>query len=222
MRRLELIALRSRDLNWERLGELLPQTLEALGLSHDAAATDGSIKVQDHGDEGRVIFFDDAALARRAALALARRGGADVVLFEVIATSGGKRFRFRTAAFRANAAGELRDAEGKELDLEDDEQQWGGGELEERAVRVLEEFARLDGGAERSLELGYRRRPAARPSTPRIAMLLATLRKAKAHQAVGQPGGRIELRIELAAGGKQTSSCSASEHEELERLLGRG
>jgi hypothetical protein len=222
MRRLELIGLRATELSWDRLVGVLPSAFEALGLVHDDAASDGQVTLRDHGGGGCVLLLDDAALARRTALALATRGGVPVELFEVIATSGGKRFRFRTAAFKATPAGELRAAEGKELDLEDAAQTWGGGELDKQAGRVLEEFALLPGGAERTLRMGYRRRPAGRPSTPRVATLLASLQKAKSHQALPQPGGRFELRIELAAGGKQTSYCSAAEHDELQRLLGGG
>jgi hypothetical protein len=222
MRRLELIGLRATELSWDRLVGVLPSALEALGLAHDDAATDGQITLRDHGGAGCVLLLDDAALARRTALALATRAAVAVELFEVIATSGGKRFRFRTAAFKATPAGELRAAEGKELDFEDAAQTWGGGELDKQAGRVLEEFALLQGGAERTLRMGYRSRPAGRPSTPRVATLLASLQKAKSHQALPQPGGRFELRIELAAGGKQTSYCSAAEHDELQRLLGGG
>jgi hypothetical protein len=220
MHRIELCALRSIDISWERLVAVLPQALEALGLAHDEAATDGEVTLQDRGGEGRLVVFMNAALARRAALAVATRAGAPVALFEVIGTSGGKRVRFRTAAFKATAAGELRDAEGKELDLEDPAQTWGGGDLSKQAQRVLEEFAVLVGGAARTVRLGYRKRPAARPSTPRVATLLASLMKAKSHQGVPQAGGRVELRIELAAGGKQTSYCSAAEYEELQKLIG--
>ena len=219
MRRIELIALRSTALRWQRLGEVLPPTLETLGLAHDDAESDGRITLHDHGERGCVALFDHAKLARRAALLLATRAGVAIDVFEVIGTSGGKRNRFRTEAFRATAQGELRPAEGQELDLEDPDQQWGGGDLQAQTTRVLGEFARLEGGAERTLGIGYRKKPAPRPSTPRVATLLASLQKAKSHQAHPQPGGRVELRIELAAGGRQTSFCSSAEHEELERLL---
>lgn len=221
MRRLELIALRSHDLGWEQLSALLPPTLEALGLIHDEAGTDGFITIRDLGGGGRLVTLDDVALARRAALALATRSGKPFPLYEVIGTSGGKRNRFRTTAFVATPAGELKPAEGQELDLEDEEQRWGGGTLEEQTRRVLEAFALLDGGAERMLKLGYKRKPKGRPSTARVAALLASLQKAASHEAVPHPGGRVELRITLAAGGKQTSFCSVSEHDELERLLGK-
>ena len=219
MRRIELVALRSTDLRWQRLGEVLPPTLDTLGLAHDDGATDGSLTLLDHGESGCVVMFDHAKLARRAALLLATRAGVSVDLFEVIGTSGGKRNRFRTEALRATPGGELRPAEGQELDLEDPDQHWGGGDLEAQATRVLGDFAMLLGGAERKLSMGYRRKPMPRPSTPRVATLLASLQKAKSHEAQPQDGGRVELRIELAAGGRQTSFCSAAEHEELERLL---
>jgi hypothetical protein len=221
MRRLELIALRSAALRWSQLTEALPRTLETLGLVHDEAATDGEITVLDHGEEGCVLLLDDCALARRAALSLATRSQAAVDVFEVIATSGGKHHRFRTAAFKATAKGELKDAEGEELDLEDHEQTWGGGDLAQQARRVLDLFARLDFGATRTLQMGFRRRPKGRPSTPRVATLLASLQKARSHEVHPLPDGRVELRVELAAGGKQTSFCTKAEHEELERLLGK-
>lgn len=220
MRRIELVALRSPALRWQRLGEVLPAALETLGLAHDDGGADGTISLRDHGERGCVALFDHARLARRAALQLATRAGVAIDLFEVIGTSGGKRNRFRTEAFRATPQGELRPAEGQELDLEDPEQQWGGGDLAMQATVVLREFARLEGGAERTLEMGYRRKPQPRPSTPRVGTLLASLQKAKSHEALPQPGGRVELRIELAAGGRQISYCSTAEHEELERLLG--
>ena len=219
MRRVEAIALRSRTVNWERLVKALPAALEAIGLVHDDAATDGQLTVYDHGEGGCVVLLDRAALARRAALALSTRTSAPVEVFEVIATSGGKRFRFRTAAFRATAAGELKDAEGPELPLEEPEETWGGGDLEAQAARVLQAYAGLEGGAVNTHHMGYRKRPKGRPSTPRIATLLASLQKAKSHQAVPTDAGRVELRIELAAGGKQISFCSAAELEELEKLL---
>ena len=157
MRRIELVALRSNALRWQRLGEVLPPTLETLGLAHDDGESDGKLTLQDHGERGCVVLFDHARRGRRAALLLATRAGVTVEVFEVIGTSGGKRNRFRTEAFRATAQGELKPAEGQELDLEDPEQQWGGGDLEAQATRVLHEFARLEGGAERTLPMGYKR-----------------------------------------------------------------
>ncbi len=219
MRRIELIALRPAALTWERLVQLLPPALEAAGLSHDEGGRDGEITVQDNG-EACLVILDSAALAPRVALSLARRASTAIDLFQVVGTRGEKRSRFRTTAWRATADGELRDAEGKELDLEDPDQSWGGGDLEEQARRVLDEFAQLDLFAGRTMVLGYRRHAGARPSSPRVATLLATLQKAKSHQAVTLPDSRVELRICLSAGGTQTSYCSAAELEELERLLG--
>jgi hypothetical protein len=220
MRRIERIALHSKDLRWEPLGKVLPAALEALGLVADDDATDGEITLRDRGDDGCIIQMGHTALARRAALAIATRAGVTLMIYEVVGSAGEKRNRFRTQAQKATAKGELRPAEGKELDLEDEGQKWGGGSLADQAERVLEEFGQLEGGQVRALSLGYKKRPAGRPSTPRVGTLLASLQKAKHHEAVPQPGGRVELRIELAAGGKQTSYCSAAEHEELERLLG--
>jgi len=160
------------------------------------------------------------ALARRAARAVATRLQVAVSLFEVVGSRGSKRFRFRTAAWKAACDGELSPAEGKELDLEDPEETWGGGSFEVQAERVLELFASLDGLPRKTLCLGYRRRAGARPSSPRVAMLLSAVRKAKRFTADPQADGRVALRLELATGGSQTSYCSAPEHEELERLLG--
>ena len=222
MRRIELIALRSKDLRWEPLGKVLPPALEALGLTADDAATDGEITLRDRGDDGCIIQLQSAALARRAALAIATRSGCSLFIYEVVGSAGEKRSRFRTKAFKATAQGELKDHEGVELDLEDPDQHWGGGDLEEQATRVLEAFASIEGGAQRTLSLGYKKRPAGRPSTPRVATLLQYLHKSKSHTALPQPDGRFELKIELAAGGKQTSFCTAAEHEELQRLIGGG
>jgi hypothetical protein len=141
MHRTEIAILRSPKLDWKRLTEILPGALEALGLVHDDGASDGQITVYDRGDEGCVLHLEKNALARRAARAIATRAELPVQLFEVVGTSGGVRNRFRTNAFVATAKGELNDAEGKELDLEDVRETWGGGSLSDQAQRVLEEFA---------------------------------------------------------------------------------
>ncbi|MBI5545402.1 MAG: hypothetical protein HY901_16070 [Deltaproteobacteria bacterium] len=219
MHRIELTALRSSALRWEQLVSELPPALESLGLVHDDAATDGTAVVLDHGTDGCTILFENVALSRRAARALATRTGVPIALFEVVGTAGTKRFRFRTTAWRATAVGEMLGAEGVELDLEDPEESWGGGPLEVQANRVLDLYAELNRRGSRTLELGYRRRPRARASTPRVATLLAMLQKAKSFEAQPQADGRVALKIELATGGKQTSFCSAVEHEELEKLL---
>jgi hypothetical protein len=223
MHRTEIAILRSPKLDWKRLTEILPGALEALGLVHDDGASDGQITVYDRGDEGCVLHLEKNALARRAARAIATRAAFPVPLFEVVGTSGGVRNRFRTNAFVATEKGELRDAEGKELDLEDARETWGGGSLSDQAQRVLEEFAQqpsLQRSATRMLRMGYRARPAGRPSTPRVATLLGLLKLSKSHEAIPQPNNRVELKIELAAGGKQTSYCSTAEHEELQKLFG--
>jgi len=224
MQRTELAILRSSQLDWQRLVEILPGALEALGLVHDDAASDGQITIFDRGESGCVLHLEKAALARRAARALATRASAKVELFEVVGTSGGKNNKFRAAAFVATPSGELKNAEGKELDFDDPTETWGGGGLGDQAQRVLEEFAQLPSlarSATRMLRMGYRSRPAGRASTPRVAQLLGLLKLSKSHTATAQPNGRYELCIELAAGGKQTSYCTAAEHEELTRLFGR-
>jgi hypothetical protein len=223
MQRTEIAVLRSSQLDWKRLVEILPGALEALGLVHDDNASDGQITVFDRGEAGCVLRLEKTALARRAARAVAKRASVKVELFEVIGTNGGKQSRFRAAAFLATPDGELRDAEGRELDFDDPSETWGGGQLDDQTQRVLEEFAELPSlarSAVRMLRMGYRSRPAGRPSTPRVAQLLGLLKLSKNHTAVPQPNGRVELQIELAAGGKQTSYCTAAEHEELTRLFG--
>ena len=92
--------------------------------------------------------------------------------------------------------------------------------LAEQALQVLHAFAQLEYRAVRSEKLALKKRKAGRPSTPRVAALLASLQKARSHSTTPQPEGRIELSIELAAGGKQRSYCSVAEYEELQRLLG--
>jgi hypothetical protein len=220
MRRIERIALHAKELRWEPLGKVLPAALEALGLVADDEATDGEITLRDLGEDGCIVQMGHSALARRAACAIATRAGVNLMVYEVVGSAGEKRNRFRTQAHKATAKGELKPAEGKELDLEDEGQKWGGGSLADQAERVLEEFAQLAGGQVRALSLGFKKRPAGRPSTPRVSTLLGYLQKSRHHEAHPQPDGRVELRIELAAGGKQTSFCTAKEHEELLRLLG--
>jgi hypothetical protein len=219
MNRIELTALCSTQLRWEMLVSELPPTLESLGLVHDDGATDGEIAVQDRGDDGCVLLLGHVALARRAARALATRLQVAVTLFEVVGSRGTKRFRFKTTAWRATAAGGLVPADGVELDLEDPEETWGGGTLDVQAGRVLDLFADLHGLPKQTIALGYRRRAQARPSTPRVATLLGSIQKAKSYEAAVQADGRVALRLELATGGTQTSFCSAAEHEELETLL---
>jgi hypothetical protein len=204
---------------WEQLVASLPPSLEAVGLAHDEAGADGQITAQDHGDAGCVLLLDDAALAKRIALALAKRCGSPVLVYEVVGTSGGKHNRFRAQAFKAQPTGELRDAEGQELPLDDPSVTWGTGGLPDQAARVLRDYAVLASGASRTLHMGYKERPAGRPSTPRVGTLLTQLKKARSHEFVEQPNGRFELRFELAAGGKQISYCTAAERDELVKLL---
>jgi hypothetical protein len=157
MRRVERVAVFSKDLRWEPLGKVLPQALEALGLAADDAATDGEITLRNRGEHGCVIEFASATLARRAALAVATRAGLDLMVYEVVGSAGEKRNRFRTTAHKASAKGELRPSEGKELDLEDGDQKWGGGSLADQAARVLSEFGHLGAGQVRSLSIGYKK-----------------------------------------------------------------
>ncbi len=219
MNRIELTALSSSAMRWDMLVAELSPALESVGLVYDEQASDGAIEVLDHGDEGCVLLGGNVGLGRRVARALATRLKVDIELFEVTGTRGSKRFHFRTTAWKASAAGALEPFEGKELDLEDPEETWGGGTLEVRANRVLTLFADLHGAPNQTIKLGYRRRAPARASTPRVATLLASAKKAKSYQASVQADGRVALRFELATGGVQTSFCSQAEHDELVKLL---
>lgn len=221
MRKCELAALRSPGLTWEGFIELLPSTLESLGLAVDSKGRDGELTVRDHAELGCVVALTNGSLARRAALVLASKLDAPVDVFEAVGTGGDKGFKFRTAAFRATPEGELRDAEGDELDLDDPEQQWGGGALDARTQRVLRDFGQLPGVTAQTKVVGLRRRAGGKASTPRVATLVKLLKKAKTYEANPQDGGRVELRVELAAGGRQTSYCTAAEFEEVERLSSR-
>ncbi len=221
MKRIELAALCSRDLRWDKLVADLPPALESIGLAHSDSTADGEAVVLDHGEEGCVILFDRVGLAQRAARALATRSGATVMVYEVVGSRGEKRSKFRTTAWRAAPSGELAAAEGRELDLEDPEENWGGGTLDQQANKVLDLFADLDRLADKTLKLGYRRRAPAKASTPRVATLLASLQKAKSFEAQLQADGRVALKMALAKGGTQTSFCTKDEHEELESLLSR-
>jgi hypothetical protein len=220
MRKTELIALRARQIPWSKLEEALPALYEQLGIAVDNSAKDGTLTIRDHGHSGCVLILENGSLARRAATALSTRFAAPVQLFEVIGSAGEKAFKFRTEALLATPQGALNPAEGVELDLDDPEQSWGGGDLDARAQRVLRDFGELEGGSIQTRTVGYKRRSAGRPSTPRVATLLSTLQKAQSFEGVPQPNGRIELRMELAAGGRQTSFCTAAEFEEVQRLLG--
>lgn len=220
MSRRELTALRSTGVSWDRLEEQLPSVYEAIGVAPDSAAKDGKLTIQDHGAHGCVIHVDGSELGRRLALDLARRFGATVEIYEVIATGGGKGFKFRTEAYKATAAGELKAAEGVELDFDDPEQDWGGGDLQTRGERVLRDFGTLRTEALRTRSIGLKRRSGGKASSPRVATLLKSLQKAKSHEGIPTADGRIELRIELAAGGRQTSFCTTAEYEELRKLLG--
>lgn len=190
--------------------------MASVGLAPGAG--DVAVALLDLGAGGRVALFDDAALARRAALALAKQTRAQAEVFEVVGTAGSKRFRFRTEAWLATPEGDLRSAEGREVNL-DDPEAWIG-DLAEQADQVLEAFASLEGGTQQSARHDFKRQQRAKASTPRVAGLLAALKDAKRHEVLPQSDGRVELRIELAAGGVQRSFCSAVEYEELQRLIG--
>lgn len=220
MRKCELAALRAPGLTWERFNDLLPSTLDSLGLSVDDKGRDGSLTVRDHAELGCVVVFTSGSLARRAGLVLAPTLGENVEIFEAVGTGGEKGFRFRTAAAQATPGGELRDAEGEELDLDDPEQTWGGGALDARTQRVLRDFGQLPGVTVRTREVGLRRRSGGKASTPRVATLVKLVKKAKTWEGVPLEGGRVELKVELSTGGRQTSYCTTAEFEEVQRLTG--
>ncbi len=216
MRRIELAAVCTQRLSWEELNAAALPTIEPLGFSPGEG--DVEVHLLDHGEQGRVAVLDNAALARRVALALAMRIGSPVNVFEVVGTVG-NRFKFRTTAWQATGAGELKPAEGVELDLEDPNGGWIGT-LAEQALQVLHAFSKLEYRAVRSERLALKKRKAGKPSSPRVAALLASLQKARSHYVTPQGEGRVELSIDLAAGGKQRSFCSTAEYEELQRLMG--
>ena len=171
--------------------------------------------------QGRVVVMVGSASWRgEAALLLAKKTASPVRVFEVIGSSGPNRCRFRTEAWDATPAGELKTAEGAELDLEDP----GGwiGDLSEQAHQVLEAFARFEYGPLRSETRSFKKRKPGKPSSPRVAALFASLQKAKSHEGVPQPRGS-GLRApdrSWRRGESRRGYCSAAEYEELERLLG--
>lgn len=218
MRKCELAAVRSEGLNWDRFQQLLPSTLDGLGLSVDDKKRDGEIVVRDHVELGCVLVFSNSALAQRAALVLASALKKPVDVFEAVGTGGEHGFKFRTAAFKATPDGALTPSEGEELDLDDPDQDWGGGALDTRTQRVLRDFGDLPGIIAQTSVVGFKRRPGGKPSSPRVASLVALLKKSKSYESTVLDDGRVELRVELAKGGRQTSFCSEAEFEELERL----
>jgi len=201
--------------DWDALNASVVPALDSVGLVPGSGV---DVMLLDRGDHGRVLIFEDAALARRAALAIAKQSASQVDVFEVVGSAGEKRNRFRVAAWTATAAGELKSAEGEEVDLEDPEG-WTG-DLDEQTHEVLDAYAGFEYGAVKHDRKSFKKRKVGAASTPRVANLLDALQKARAHEAVVQADGRFELRIELAAGGKQRSFCSAAEYDELKKLLG--
>src|SRR5436309_2093809 len=96
---------------------------------------------------------------------------------------------------------------------------WTRESIRESLEPTLEPRGLSPGAAERGLR-SFKKRKTEKASTPRVAALLQSLQKSKSHEAVPQGEGRVELRIELAAGGKQRSFWSEAEYEELKRLIG--
>lgn len=218
MRKCELAVIQAEKLNWDRFQELLTPTLDGLGLAADPKGRDGEFTVRDHDELGCVVAFTNSALAQRAALVLAPLLQKQVNVYVAVGTSGENGFKFRTDAFKATPDGALTPSEGEELDLEDPEEDWGGGALDARTQRVLRDFGDLPGIVTQTNVIGFKRRPVGKPSSPRVASLVALLKKAKTYESTVLDGGRVELRAELAKGGRQTSYCTVAEFEELERL----
>jgi len=221
MQKQELVALRLKKAHYQDILDRLPSTFDTLGIVLDEGARDGELTVRDHGELGCVVVLGSGELGQRAARALAPKVAAPVQVYVVNGTNAGTRYRFRAAAFEATPDGHIRDHSGVELDFEDLQQTWGGGTLDARAHRVLREFGALPSLTMREKTIGYKRRAAGKPSTPRVSTLLALLKKARTWEGHAHDGGRIELRVELAAGGRQSSFCSAAEFEELKKLTGR-
>jgi hypothetical protein len=221
MKKYELAGLRLKGVPYQKVLDLLPSSFDGLGITADAEARDGSFTIRDYGERGCVVLLPNGDLAQRAARVLAPKLAQAVQAYVVNGTSA-NRFRFRAAAFEATPDGHIRDIPGEELDFDDPEQQWGGGSLEARTERVLKDFGAMPTLFERSKILGYKRVSAGKASSPRVATLLAILKKARTWEGVPTADGRVELRVGLAAGGKQTSFCTAAEFAELEALTGRG
>jgi hypothetical protein len=220
MRKQELIALRLNRAAFSKVLELLPASFDALDITIDAGGRDGAFTLRDYGDRGCVVLLGNLELAKRTARALAPKLNEAVQIYDVAGTQTETRFRFSAEAFEATPDGQLREISGVELDFDDVEQQWGGGTLEARIQRVVREYGALPSLYTAEKRFGYKRRAAGKPSTPRVSTLLALLKKARTWEGVPQDGGRVELRVVLAAGGKQSSFCSQAEFEELQKLTG--
>jgi len=221
MRRLELVAIRLKTATYPAVLTALPAAFGSLGITADHNARDGAFTIRDHAERGCVIFLGSLDLAQRTARALAPIAGGPVQVYDVGGSNSGSTFKFKAVAFEATPDGQLRDFSGVELDFDDLEQTWGGGSLEDRAKRVLRDYGELPTLWTQEKVIGYKRQPIGKPSTPRVATLLALVKKARTWEGVPD-GKRVELRVELAAGGRQTSFCTADEFEELSRLAGRG
>jgi hypothetical protein len=221
MRKQELVALRLTSAPFQDLVSKLYATFHTLGIAEDSEARDGTLTIRDHGDRGSTILLSKSDLGQRAARALAPQVGAPVQVYVVSGTNSGVRFKFRAAAYEATPDGHIRDASGVELDFEDEQQDWGGGDLNARAHRVLQQFGALPRLKDREQTIGYKQRAAGKPSSPRVATLLALLKKARSWEGVPAEAGRVQLKVELAAGGKQSSFCTEGEFEELKKLTGR-
>jgi hypothetical protein len=222
MRKQELVALRLSSASFQDLVPKLYAAFTSLGIAEDADGRDGTLTVRDHGgDRGCTILLSKSDLGQRAARALASQIGARVQVYVVNGTDSGARYRFRAAAYEASPDGAIKDASGVELDFEDDQQDWGGGDLNARAHRVLQQFGALPRLKDREQSIGYKQRAAGKPSSPRVATLLALLKKARSWEGVPMEDGRVQLKVEIASGGKQSSFCTAAEFEELKKLTGR-
>lgn len=221
MRKEELVALRCKTASFQPLIDTLLASFDTLGIAVDDGAKDGKLIIREHEGRGCVVTLGNADLAQRAARVLAPKVGGAVQIYQVSGTNSGVTFRFKAAAHEATVDGHLKEISGVELDFDDPDQQWGGGGLEARAQRVLREYGALPHIVLREQGIGYKRRAAGRPSSPRVATLLTLVKKARTWEGVPNAGERIELKVELAKGGKQSSFCSVAEYEELKKLTGR-
>lgn len=221
MRKQELAALWLKSGTFQDIVDTLPSHFGTLSIAIDAGARDGEFAIEDYGARGCVIMLASGELAQRVARALAPKAGAKIPIYVVTGTNSGTKFKFRAAAYEATPDGHLRDASGVELDFEDEQQQWGGGSLDARTRRVMHDFGALPALKLQSKYIGYKRQSVGKPSSPRVATLMALLKKARTWDGHPIEGGRVELKVELAAGGRQSSFCSAAEFEELKKLTGR-
>ena len=64
--------------DWDALNASVVPALDSVGLVPGSGV---DVMLLDRGDHGRVLIFEDAALARRAALAIAKQSASQVDVF---------------------------------------------------------------------------------------------------------------------------------------------